>query len=409
MKLTLNVIKNNKTSALFLLLFALAASNFMLYGAYLFIAVGLLYLAVSQKSVVIQKAVIPVFLFALFYFIFTTPSGSLWSGLKIFACPLLWLVGYSMPDGKSADGILRVSMYLAMGMAVHGALNLIFNLFVGIKLSSGVSLDIWSGVVSSATGQLINFSLFVAFAGGLVFFGKNKLVKIGAILFYLLTLYYDVQIGGRTFLVLSLISFAGAGLCYLYYTAKWKNLKKTVTVVTTLLIVVLLLIFCFQNNVFGIKDIYENSYLYQRFDYYGADNIISDSRLSLKRSYLENIEASLWGGRNLKNKVVGSYAHDLWLDTYDEAGILTLLALLIYTVMAVWRVWKVIRGNIEFKYKAWLGVYIVVVMLQFFVEPILQGAPMLLFSFIMIDGMMAKRCEYSRYGDEYKEKKDETE
>ncbi len=399
MRLTLSIIKNNKTSAFVLFLFALAASNFVQYGAYLFIGFSLIYLSVNKSPVVVKKAIIPVFLFALFYFIFATPSISLWSGLKIFACPLLWLVGYSMPDGKSEEGIFRVAMYLAMGMAVHGLLNLLINVVIGIDLSSGLTLDIWSGKISAATGQLLNFSLFVSFAGGLIFFEKNKFLKIGVIVFYLFALYYDVQIGGRTFLVLSLVSFVGAGICYFYYTARWKGFRKTVTVVTVLLTIVLLLILLFQNNVFGIKDIYENSYLYRRFDHYGSGNLMRDSRLELKKSYMENMTASLWGGGALKNRVVGNYAHDLWLDTYDEAGILPLLALLVYTVMAIGRAWKIIKSDVEFQYKVFFGIFIVIMMMQFFVEPILQGAPMLLFSFIMIDGLMAKYCESCRNGN----------
>ena len=375
-----------------LLLLAMAASNFLVLGVYIFLIVALCFLFFRTKFVLPPSA-LPLLLFAGFYFAFTAlyPDKSLITSLKIFVCPLLWIVGYNMALGKKIEQHFIVIIFLAFGMTFHGIANYIYNILNDTDFALGRTYDVFTKELSSSTGQAINFTLFIALAFWLIFLQKNKLLKITSIALYICSVLYDIQIGGRTFLVLSAIAIIVGLVGYIVFSAQKTGSKKRIVLLVLLVlgvVVLLLLAFCF--DLFGIKTFYEKSYLYTRLENHGASELGHDTRFSVKLKYLKKMPYYLFGGNHLSQENNLPFAHELWLDIYDDAGIFAYLAIVIYSILAAVRSIKTICLPIlTLEQKTAVFCLSIILFLQFFVEPILSGAPMLLYSFIIIDGMLA--------------------
>lgn len=399
---------SRQTSIAFLLLLALASNNFQLLGAYIFMLACVIYIGINFEFIRIGRGICPLIIFSVAYFLFVFPHSAFISAAKIFICPAVWVLGYNLPERSELRGVFKVSIYLAVGMAVHGMMNFFYNTAIGTVISNGRTLDFWSGVVSTATGQATNFSLFVAFVFWLVVVQRNVLLKILSLAIYVVSLIYDIQMGGRTFLVLSVAAFLLGLVFYLYdKVLKQWDTNKLLTIFLGIIFISIFLIYAVRKDLWGIRSIYEESYLYVRLNIHETSIFAVDGRLAIKIKYLKNMGASLLGGHALREHIVGNYAHDLWLDVYDEAGVFAFSGIVAYTLCAIFRVWKIVREkSIPYEFRSALMCYMTIVILQFCVEPILQGAPMLLYSFILIDGMLAgflqklNRRNVNCFGDE---------
>ena len=94
----------------------------------------------------------------------------------------------------------------------------------------------------------------------------------------------------------------------------------------------------------------------------------------------------LWGGNQL-HEIHGGYAHDLYLDTHDNAGIITLLAIVIYIVSSLRRAVKCITNKrLSRDIRVLVLCVYLVCNIMFWLEPIMRGMPWLLTSYCYIDG-----------------------
>ena len=378
---------------LFMILMVCAVSNAFLIGIHVLTLVSILYFLLKNKVTIQSKTVI-LFLFAVFYTVFYLISnGFSLDPFKTFTFLLLWLAVYDLSKNKSIKQIFVFIVILGLGMAIHGIANFIYNTINGTEMINGRSYDFWSQSYSSATGQAINFTLFISISFWIVFLQKNFFLKLLGIAIFIISLVYDVQLGGRTFLVLCIGSIALGVLVYIIVNgAVGGNIKKTLLLLLSVVIVILLFIVAFNQNWFGIRTLYENSYLAKRLDNPNSTDLREDGRVEKKLYYLQHFFDNLWGGR-LMEEAVGS-SHELWLDIYDTAGIVPYVLIIIFTFQSVKTVWRIAREKkIAVSYRVGLIVYIVVILAQFFVEPILAGAPMLFCSYLMIDAALTRFCD----------------
>ena len=70
-----------------------------------------------------------------------------------------------------------------------------------------------------------------------------------------------------------------------------------------------------------------SSNFYKRF-FTDEFNLASDARGSIKILYIKNMWGNFWGGGKIAN-IVGGYAHGLFLDTYDQAGVFAFIFVII--------------------------------------------------------------------------------
>lgn len=374
-------------SVLFLLLLAVAVSNFRLYGSQLLMMACGLFLIVKYYAVKVPAAFFPIMVFSCIYLLTCLHHKGLVGAMKIFVCPLLWLVGYNMPEARKLSSVFKVASILAFGMAFHGLLNYLYNSASGVDMTTGVTMDVWSGQNSSATCQATNFTLFLSILFWLLCVQKKGWLKMLSAFFFVCSMLYAIQLGSRSYLILGVPSV----VCSLHFRIR----SRTKNLLSFLLILLLscgLFAFCYRKDLWGLRSYIENSYLVYRMelDRESFFSLQNNSRFYFKAKYLENMFAVPWGGGHLRERIVGSHAHDLWLDMMDDTGIPGLLALLVYSIGALSRILRVrkdrILGGGE---KAALLGYAITMHAQFFVEPIWQGAPILFCCFVMIDGMLA--------------------
>lgn len=128
-----------------------------------------------------------------------------------------------------------------------------------------------------------------------------------------------------------------------------------------------------------------STYLFERFSGVG---IGSTSRWDKVAYYLSHFLENLSGGNHMR-QVIG-YAHNLWLDVYDTAGLIPFIALLIVTVLILTRFIQnksLFREN-EVKL---LVLFFVSSYIHFFTEPAYYSLINYMWVFAFISGYISKR------------------
>ncbi|MGN0990382.1 MAG: hypothetical protein ACI4O4_02890 [Candidatus Ventricola sp.] len=387
---------NSKPDYPFLLLAGcgIAVSNVLNVGIYILLAVSLIFTIMHGRIPKKLKMYI-LMLFAVSYFLVCSLWGNLsFQTLKPFMFVVSWCMIYSYSRNCSISSIFKLIMVLAIGMALHGLANFAYNTMIGTNMISGLSYDVFTKQYSSATGQAVYFTLFVSIVFWAVFAQSNIKLKILGAVVFIASLLYDIQLGGRSFLVLAAISVFVGIVSYMMFALKnpdRKDKNRLILILLGFVVLIAVAIYLYENNYFGLKTWYETSYLFKRIEYYDADKIGQDVRVNLKLQYVRYFFSHIFGGNQIsKGEGIGA-AHELWLDVYDDAGLLSYVLLLFYTFLSVNTVYRMIKlEDLETHFKVGLIEYQLVMLAQFFVEPVFQGAPLLFVSYIMIDAALTR-------------------
>ena len=383
--------EKNNYSPLLLIVLAITVSNIFLLGSYILLALAFLYLISRSKITITYKSLL-LLAFAMTYLCFGMMSlGVSLSLFKPLIYAMIWIMIYNISSNKSIDQIFTLMLFLALGMASHGLINFLYNTKNGVEMSKGISFDFWSQAYSSATGQAINFTLLIAITFWIIFLQKNKFLMIIGIIFFVCSLLYDIQLGGRTFFVITVISLACGIIILVIESFSHPYIaKKTFGICVIIGCVILFVAFIFQYNLFNVRSAFEKSYMYRRLYYHSAGDIADDSRFNRKSLYYSMFFDNLFGGGKISGSGIGA-AHELWLDIFDQVGFIPYILIIIYSVSVIWTVCSIVKkGKIEISYKNALIIYTVVMFSQFFVEPIMASAPMLFSSFIIIDAALTR-------------------
>ena len=313
--------------------------------------------------------------------------------LKAFPFLLCYMMGrslYATDSNRESTTEIRekqftnVTYLMALGTFSHFALNMIVNWGRGDRST----IEFWSRKALSATGQATLGCIMIAVAVAVLFSKAAKRYKIVAGIALAVIVAYNLILAGRTIFVLIAIALVAA-----YFFQRFSagvgiwNFLKTVAIFAVIVTVVLTL---YNVNLFGIKTRVEDSNFYDRFfdDEYSQE-IEEDARFEYKLEYLENFTAGVLGGGKIR-RIVGHHAHDIYLDTYDQASIFALGGLLVYIVMSVLRVVECVRRkNISFEVKQLVFCVYLIVNVQFWTEPILEGSPWLFALYCFMDGSLA--------------------
>ncbi|MGD6730446.1 MAG: hypothetical protein ACPKMZ_05180 [Pleomorphochaeta sp.] len=95
----------------------------------------------------------------------------------------------------------------------------------------------------------------------------------------------------------------------------------------------------------------------------------------------------LWGGNFISTGQNIGPAHEIWLDTYDYSGIIPYTLIIIYTCSYIIRMFKIFKNkNIYLGIRILSVTFYIVMTIQFGLEPILEGSPILFYLFCFLDG-----------------------
>lgn len=320
-------------------------------------------------------------------------TDSITNMLKPFVYPLCYLMGsgllkhYKTNSEKETNEnlIVKVLIILALGLLVH----LLLNLFTNIGSVDRNTVDFWTKDTLSATGQTALSCLPIAMICACLFLKTKKWHKILAIIGLLLIMYYGLVLASRTIFVFIILEILFI-VAYRFFTSKQKN-NYIIKVIVFLGVAICGVALVYNLNLFNIKTIVMESNFYERFFGKWAGDIRSDKRFEYKILYLRNMWGNFLGGGNIYDSFK-VYAHDLFLDTYDYAGIFALMSVVGYIIISFKRFWKCLKDkNTAFSFRLIVSCVYVIFYLEFMIEPILLGMQWLFALFCVFDGMI---CSY---------------
>jgi len=368
-----------------LILMFLSGMNFLARYYFMALLAFLLFVFFSKKLSV-NMDFIYLLIISLSWLAFSPNATESFSGIIApVLYPVAYCIGYNFLrrnyTGKNnEEKIIKAICCLSMGLFVHYLLNFFIN-FDSNRYRNTV--DFWTGSVLSATGQANMASMMLGIAVSLLFVKITLRQKLLAIVIIVVTMLYNLILGGRTLFVIAILSVVASSL-YLYINTDRVKIK----VVVRALLIFLLLYIAFKINFLNIKDIFESSNFYKRFFISSAQGLGEDTRMYNKLFYLKNFGDGIFGGLHLRKQT--GYAHDIFLDTYDEAGIFALAAMILFVINSIKTFVRFIKNELyslptrQIVFGLFVATYF-----QFIMEPILQGAPRLFLMFCFISGMIA--------------------
>ena len=329
------------------------------------------------------------FAFSISYIIFMPSATSTFAAmLKPFTYPFCYCIGRNIFSSSTTDpihlqkqtkiGIIAVSM----GAFVHYLLNFAIN----FDATERNNIDFWSKSIRSATGQASLAVMAVAVFVAILFSKSSKMTKLGSIVGLTLTLMYNLILSGRTLLLLTLICFVVTFL----YAQTSRTKKQKIIAITIVLLTVILLVTLYNSDFLGVKTAISNSNLFKRFE---VEDVSEDSRMDNKLLYIDLMFVYPFGGNMIFNET-GKYAHDLYLDAYSEVGIIGILFLLIFMILSIVSVLKtIINKSVSNDMNTMLFCVFLAMMVEFMIEPILQGVQWMFCCYCFIIGMINKVIE----------------
>jgi uncharacterized BrkB/YihY/UPF0761 family membrane protein len=254
-------------------------------------------------------------------------------------------------------------------------------------------VDISSGNVIPATLQGFFLTMMVSLLYYVLFVNKNwfyKILHLSAIAFCVYATLYHAS---RTLLIVALITFVVVAI----YRAAAKGKAKAVKMVLWLVIAAVVCIALFNSNAFGIKSMYEETNFNKRLTQDNYKSLAEDGRIERTLIVLDNAWKYPFSGMS---KEINRYAHNLWFDTIRTVGFIPAFFLFLYTIYVFASFFRFLKKKgIPMKMKImmlsiYLGVY-----LNFMVEPVLEGYPMLFSLTCIFNGMVKSVINNPEYAE----------
>ena len=306
--------------------------------------------------------------------------------------PAAFLLGYNLvqPDAWDAESAQKTErkvqtsfIIAAVGFFVHLMLNMAINL--GQETATRNTIDIWTEESLAATVQGGLFCVPMAWCIAYIVEEARIIRKIPALLGVAIMLYYNLSLGSRTVIMIVAIIFC---LAIIYHLSAGKSIAKKAQVLFAVVGIGLVLAVVYSMDIGGIRSIVEESQLFGRMDESGSVQIAKDVRWSTKLKFLGLMPQYLFGGNNIY-KEVGMYAHDILLDTYDQASVFALLAIVAMLWDSIAKLLWVLRSqHLKYGLKITILCLYTSIYIYFAVEPILDGMPWLLMTFCFFNGML---------------------
>jgi len=296
--------------------------------------------------------------------------------LRFLVAPIVmfgfgWILVESV-EGNEEQSIKRIVVMICVGCAVHAFLNYTAN----IGRERWMLIDYFSKKLTAATmlgmTNTLIFSLIAYF-----FLEKNNLHRVVLAVAFTISLINALQTGSRTqFLIMLVVLF----IVLVYMTYSEKGIGAVVRVLAGIVLLAALVYLMYSFNILGIRSSVESTNLYYRLT-----NDTSDSDN-------ERVHRLIMGFQSLYEYPFGNpsrpYYHNLWLDGGRVGGVGAFVFLLVYTLLSYRHLYLILSTpNVASKsLKALLlGTYVGYGM-NFFVEPVLEGATVYYYLFLVING-----------------------
>ncbi len=378
-------------------LFCFAVSLFNLAG-YIFVAmiVGMYVLFVRQIRLSITDCLL--ILFSVSYFLFYQKYFSVDINDVILYLIGPWsayvLAKIYLQNSKLDQAFLIFLFVLAMGMFVHGVLNVVayirsehFALYVYYRQS----VDFWRGdLVNVKTTEML-YTFATGMGIGVIFSSYKMRFKIIAAVVVFLALGLTVFLANRSLLIIVALLLAWRLVCWFF--SPRVSLNKKLIVISVLVVLLLIGIVLIALNVAGLGDAFYATKIVQRF--VSSDELTRFDVWELFFGEFRFLEHP-FGGKFLTKDTEHGYLHNMWLDVYNVVGIVPFLLLVALSVSFIL---KYIRFNRTMKVhkrdneRIVFQCLMIASLLNMMVEPIIEANPYYFLMIMMFMGAMEVRTK----------------
>lgn len=318
--------------------------------------------------------------------------------------PLCYLIGCNISEDDE-KGVIKFILMVATSLALYTTL-----FFISNAIKNGIGNydvlnqpNIWTGKPLWATNIMLYSSLFYSCFGYMVFACRDFKTRIIYFIIFVINAFYALMLGRRAALLMIALSMFFSFLYKIICSNKVER-KKTLKVFVVLCIIgfslLILFLALYLLDIGGFNSFIKKTDLFVRFisnpqlstdPLYHVKNFFYDmGRANIRRGFYAHLFEYPWGGGYI-HEIVGNYGHDLWLDIYDVAGIISLTIMIIYNVIYVLDIAKVIKSDrIDSSIKLLLLCIFVCSFAQFFIEPIMEACRAYMFGICLIHGSLER-------------------
>lgn len=272
---------------------------------------------------------------------------------------------------------------LSIGLFIGSALNMISWVKFGFENGRAWG-EFWTGQRLPATQHVFWDLLIISLTFYATCFWKKGCIINGILLSgSLWSLWFSLFTGSRTLVVVfGLVLVLNV---FLYCYLNWKNeskKKKIKNLLLGILITCILIFIAYFLNIGEISDFIENSI-------WGRNGgVLHNIRFEAQISVLRQLFKYPFGGNQMELAGL-NYAHNVWLDMANRAGLLPFILIVMYTILTVCNLMKLIRNQVigqEIKFIL-VSVYIAL-FLYYMVEPALDANLMFWAVWMLICGLI---------------------
>ena len=377
---------------LFFALLFLMSMNFFNEFPTLILIAFILILLKKHLQFTIKLDIIYFIIFSVSLILFRSQhSASVVEIVKTLIYPICYIIGYNLiSDFDSLKSQVHTFKTLVWILGLGAWFHFLFNFLINRNSSVGRNaIDIWTGLPLSATGQVALCTIILGVAIVQLICSNTFKGRIAPIIILGVTFLYNLILAGRSILLMAAIVL----IVVLIYHIRIKPFSRsTLSLIFSILFVTVIISVMYGNNILNLRSIVEDSNLFKRFFDSSASSVdlSADSRFTVKLKYLKYLLVFPFGGSRIR-ATVGAHAHDLYLDTYDEAGIFAFLSITLIVIYFIRNNVRLLKSNhFTFETKAFILALFVTLNIEFLIEPILAGMPWLLACFCIIYGATSR-------------------
>lgn len=338
-------------------------------------------LAVHNKKIGIDWRQILLCISMIFYTI-SVNRGISWSLVIVMLPVIFCYMGKSLATTDLGNEFIPGVMIavIVIGYTTHGILNSIIYFKTGFVMGRAWE-DIWSHVILPATQHVIYYLPAMAmFFPAIYCFKKRKFIYTGVLIANIFFVYMSLLTLSRTSIVIMVIVLVEEIVLAYVLNRKEKIGKLLYYCIAVLAIMVFLF------AVLLIKTDFGQAFL-NIMNRNGG--ILNNIRFKAQIEAVKQLFVYPWGGYHMELAGL-EYAHNVWLDMANAAGVIPFFAFCVYTLASIWDLVKMIKDPVvsqEFKYIV-SGLYSAF-FLYYMVEPALEATVVYLIPWIFLNGMVS--------------------
>ncbi len=372
---------NGLSPKMIIFLFMMFAVDFNGLGWYIFafaFASVVAYIFVSQKKIVITSQFVWIMLLAISNFMimfFHSSRDIVTITLKYLISPfggyLLGVVFTQTSFKKGQKSVILLYMCAVIPYFIHGLLNLlIFDGFSDYDFERNV-IDFWTGEKWKATLACTYFAMTVPMCF-FAFITKGILKKIFYLLLTVVSVYASIVTASRTVIYIGLIVIL---LEFLLYFKNLSSAGKRTKILLAFVVIITLAMFILIQNLDKLSST-------QFFSRMTNSDVEEEPRIQLFKNIIFNCWQYPFGNMPY------FYSHNTWLDFLRESGWITFFCFVVITIGAIKNIVLIYKNkSIDIKTRVAVIGMMSALMIDMFVEPMMDGSPILFCLFFYFLGV----------------------